>query len=130
MIDHMRMSGNTILITGGGSGIGKGLAESFHKLGNEVIIAGRRRKALEETAAAHPGMICLLLNLEDTESIRDFATHISVEHPKLNVLVNNAGIMRMEKIIGQREDVSDAEAIVTTNLLGPCLLYTSDAADE
>ena len=118
----MQMTGNTILITGGGSGIGRGLAEAFHKLGNQVIIAGRRKQVLDETTAANPGMKSATLNIEDAKSIREFAGQIATEFPTLNVLINNAGIMRPEQILNQQEDLEDAEAIITTNLLGPLRL--------
>ncbi|MDE3194965.1 MAG: SDR family oxidoreductase [Acidobacteriota bacterium] len=118
----MNLTGNTILITGGGSGIGRGLAETFHRLGNRVIIAGRRKRALDEIVAANPGMTALQLNIEDPENIRAFSTHVAVEHPKLNVLINNAGIMRREDLVQPPENLSDAESIVATNLLGPIRL--------
>ncbi len=118
----MNATGNTILITGGGSGIGRALAEALHSQGNEVIIAGRRRAALEETAAANPGMKFLTLDIEDPKAIRSFADHVKSEFPALNVLVNNAGIMRAENLLAQQDDLADAEAIVTTNLLGPIRL--------
>ena len=118
----MNITGNTILITGGGSGIGRGLAEAFHALGNQVIIAGRRKQALDETAAANPGMKSLLLDIEDAAGIRAFAARMAAEFPALNVLINNAGIMRMENLHAQQEGLDDAEAIVTTNLLGPIRL--------
>ena len=118
----MKTTGNTILITGGGSGIGRGLAEAFHKLGNKVIIAGRRKQVLEETVAANPGMASATLNIEDAASIRAFATKLAASHPALNVVIHNAGIMRPENLLAQTETLSDAEATIATNLLGPIRL--------
>jgi len=118
----MNITGNTILITGGGSGIGRGLAEELHKLGNEVVIAGRRRAALDETTAANPGMKSLQLDIESPAAIRAFAAQAAAQFPSLNVLINNAGIMRAEKLLAQEQGLADAEAIVTTNLLGPIRL--------
>jgi uncharacterized oxidoreductase len=116
----MNISGNTILITGGGSGIGRGLAEALHALGNEIIIAGRRKSVLDETTAANPGMKSATLNIEDAGSIRDFATQMAKDYPALNVVIQNAGIMRTENLKSQ--NVADAEAVITTNLLGPIRL--------
>jgi uncharacterized oxidoreductase len=118
----MNLTGSTILITGGGSGIGRGLAEALHALGNHVIIAGRRRQALDETTAANPGMNSLQLDIEDPAAIRAFAAAVTAAHPSLNVLINNAGIMRAEKLLDQPEHLADVESIVTTNLLGPIRL--------
>jgi len=118
----MNPTGNTILITGGGSGIGRGLAEAFHALGNQVVIAGRRRQALDSTTAASPGMKSLTLDIEDPAAIRAFAAQAAADFPSLNVLINNAGIMRPEKLLAQQPDLADAEALVTTNLLGPIRL--------
>jgi uncharacterized oxidoreductase len=118
----MKTTGNTILITGGGSGIGRGLAEAFHKLGNQVIIAGRRKQVLDETTAANPGMASAVLNIEDAASIRAFAAQLATDHPTLNAVIHNAGIMRPEDLLAQPEELVDAEAIITTNLLGPIRL--------
>jgi uncharacterized oxidoreductase len=117
----MRLSGNTILITGGGTGIGRALAESFHKLGNQVIIAGRRKQALDAATASNPGMKSVQLNIEDPAAVRAFAVDVARQFPALNVLINNAGIMRAENLL-QAENLADSEAIVTTNLLGPIRL--------
>jgi uncharacterized oxidoreductase len=118
----MQPTGNTILITGGGSGIGRGLAEALHRLGNHVIIAGRRQAFLDETTAANPGISSLPLDIGDPAAIRSFATEVIAAFPSLNVLINNAGIMRAEKLLAQQPDLADAEAMVSTNLLGPIRL--------
>lgn len=114
----MNISGNTILITGGGSGIGEALAHRFHDLGNTVIIAGRRVEALEQVASNRPGINALPLDISDAADIAAFAQRVVAEHPALNVVINNAGIMRFETL-DQTRDLSDAEATITTNLLGP-----------
>ena len=125
----MNLTGNTILITGGSSGIGRGLAEELHELGNQVIIAGRRKQALDDTTAANPGMKSLTLDIENPDAIRAFAAQVSAEFPNLNVLVNNAGIMRAEKLLASNDPAQnylpDAEAIVATNLLGPIRLIAA-----
>jgi len=118
----MKTTGNTILITGGGSGIGRGLAAAFHGLGNHVVIAGRRQQALDETTAANPGMTSLALDIEDPANIRSFAVRMATRYPALNMLINNAGIMRLENLQAQPDDLADAESIIATNLLGPIRL--------
>jgi uncharacterized oxidoreductase len=118
--EAMEMSENTILITGGGTGIGRGLAEAFHASGNQVLIAGRRKEPLEATAAANRGMKTAVLDVGDAGAIRGFAEKMEREFPSLNVVIHNAGIMRPEDV--RNGAVDDAEAIVATNLLGPIRL--------
>jgi uncharacterized oxidoreductase len=114
----MKLTGNTIFITGGGSGIGRGLAEALHRLGNQVIISGRRKEVLAETTKANPGMQSVELNVEDPKSIEAVAKRLIAEFPTLNVLINNAGIMKPDGVQGVVDDVV-VSSIVTTNLLGP-----------
>lgn len=118
----MKTKGNTILITGGGSGIGRGLAESFHKQGNQVVITGRRQQVLDEVTAANPGMKSALLDINDRNSIHAFSEQMAQDYPGLNVLINNAGIMKAEDLKSPPDYLENAEAIVTTNLLGPIRL--------
>lgn len=119
----MRMSGNTILITGGTSGIGLELAKRFHADGNTVVVAGRREQQLTAVTAEHPGMDSVVLNVEDPDSIHNTIAGVLEKHPDLNVVINNAGIMLPEDLTGpQHLDV--VERTVTTNLLGPIRLLT------
>lgn len=117
----MKTSGNTILVTGGGSGIGEALAQRLHDAGNTVIVAGRRAEALTQAIAGRPNMAAMTIDVDSAAGVTDFARRLLAEHPALNVLVNNAGIMRYEDIAAKR-NLADAEATVTTNLLGPIRL--------
>ena len=116
----MQIKDNTILITGGGSGIGRGLAEAFHKEGNHVIIAGRRKSVLDEVVAANPGMSAEVLDIGSAEAIKAFADNLIEKYPKLNAVLHNAGIMLNEKLVDGNAE--DAEAMIATNLLGPIRL--------
>jgi uncharacterized oxidoreductase len=117
----MNPQGNTILITGGGSGIGRELARRFHDAGNSIIVAGRRAEPLEETIAGRADMHAVTLDVEDPAAIATFAADVIRDHPELNVLINNAGIMRMEKL-GAARDLAGSEATIVTNLLDPIRL--------
>lgn len=114
----MNMTGNTILITGGASGIGRGLAEAFHRLGNQVIVAGRRRDYLDAVTQANPGMRAIELDVTDHQSIAEASARLLREHPSLNVLINNAGMMALDNPAEPIDDRMLVESIAT-NFLGP-----------
>ncbi|MDT0567684.1 SDR family NAD(P)-dependent oxidoreductase [Streptomyces sp. DSM 3412] len=113
----MKMTGNTILITGGTSGIGLGLALRLHEAGNKVVVAGRRKELLDEIAGEHPGIDTVVLDVADPDSIARARETVAASHPGLNVLVNNAGIMLRENLLDPAE-LQVAEDHVVTNLLG------------
>ena len=113
-----RLRGKRALVYGGGTGIGRGLAEAFHKLGNQVIVCGRRKEALDAATAANPGMVSLPMDITDTGSIQECVNQAIGRFPKLNVLINNAGVMRMEDIKASPTSLAVAEDTVATNLLG------------
>ncbi|TFW28812.1 SDR family oxidoreductase, partial [Duganella callida] len=114
----MKTSGNTIFITGGTSGIGRGIAEAFHRQGNQVIISGRRKALLDAVTKANPGMHSVELDIQDPAQIKAVAAQLVKDFPKLNVLFNNAGIMPFDDAAGEIDDET-AVSTITTNLLGP-----------
>ena len=124
----MKLTGNTIFITGGGSGIGRALAEQLHKLGNKVIISGRRKGHLDRVVAANPGMEAVELDVADLKSIQSMASMLIAKYPDLNVLFNNAGIMLPDQAAGAIDEEL-LTSTVTTNLLGPVRL-TSALIDQ
>jgi len=132
----MKLTGNTVLITGGTSGIGLGLALRLHEAGNKVIVAGRRKELLDEITAGHPGIEALTLDVTDPASIARAAERVRTGYPELNVLVNNAGIMLRENLLDPAS-LPVAEDHVEVNLLGtirmayaflPLLMGRPDAA--
>lgn len=120
----MKLTGNTIFITGGGTGIGRGLAEALHKLGNKVIISGRRRSQLDSVVAANPGIEAVQLDVTDPDNIKAVATRLIADHPDLNVLFNNAGIMLADDAAGMIDDHT-LRSEIETNLLGPIRLSSA-----
>ena len=113
----MNMQGNTILITGGGSGIGRGLAEALQRQGNSIIIAGRREEVLRDTATANPGMEYVVLDTSSAESIKTAATKIVARFPDLNMIINNAGVQRVIDFAVGYDDAAAQEEI-STNISG------------
>lgn len=114
----MKNTGNTILVTGGGSGIGRALAHRWHDAGNHVIVTGRRQQALAEAVEGRERMAAYVLDVTAADAVDAFVRRVVAEHPALNVLVNNAGIYSAEKVTAHR-DLADAEAMIETNVLGP-----------
>jgi uncharacterized oxidoreductase len=112
----MRMTGNTILITGATSGIGRGLAEAFLARGNRVILTGRRRALLDEIASGQPNAYGFELDVADPVAVDEFAARVVERFPELNVLLNNAGVTRTEDLSADDWDVSHAEALIATNI--------------
>nr|WP_318383624.1 SDR family NAD(P)-dependent oxidoreductase [uncultured Enterobacter sp.] len=114
----MKLTNNTIFITGGTSGIGRAMAEKFHRLGNQVIISGRRKALLDSVTAANPGMASVVLDVTDAASITAAANSVLSRFPALNVVINNAGIMPFDNAAGVQDDAM-AVTLLNTNLLGP-----------
>ena len=114
----MRLTGRTILVTGGSTGIGLAFALKFLELGNEVIVTGRRQAVLDAVKAEHPKLHTIQSDVADPQQIAALAALVKADFPKLDVLMNNAGIGGAMNL---RSAVSDLAALtneVEVNLSG------------
>jgi uncharacterized oxidoreductase len=121
----MNITGNTVFIPGGTSGIGLALALALQARGNTVIVGGRRAGLLDQLAAGHPGLGTVRIDITDPASIETAAREVLAAHPDLNVLVAMAGIMRAEDWRKPASFLASAEEVITTNLLGPVRLIAA-----
>ena len=85
-------TGRTVLITGGGSGLGAGLAGVFHTRGARVEIAGRTASRLEAAATRYPGMGAEVVDVADPDAVAALATRVARDRPDLDTVINSAGI--------------------------------------
>ena len=124
------MSG-TVLVTGGGSGIGASLAAAFHARGAQVIVAGRTRERVEDVAARHPGMAAEVVDVADPEQVAALAARVAERWPGLDTVVNNAGIQTLfdftgpepldTAALGREVDVNLKGVIYVANVFLPLL---------
>jgi len=114
----MKLTNNKILITGGASGIGFGLAERFIQEKNTIIICGRRESVLQEAAEKLPSVITKVCDLSVEADRTELYNWIAENHSDLNVLVNNAGIQNWMNI-GDKDFYEKANDEITTNVLAP-----------
>lgn len=114
----MNTTGNTILITGGTSGIGLAFAKEFLRLGNKVIICGRRANRLTEIEQQNPGIITRVSDVADTSDREELAQWTLQNHPEVNVLINNAGIQLLTDLT-KPVDLTRVRSEVETNVIAP-----------
>lgn len=117
----MNLTSNTILITGGGAGIGLALARQLAERGNRVIICGRSEAALLQAQAQVPDLLIRVCDITDQASRQAMLNWLSSEHPKLNILVNNAGIQH-RRLFSDADALADLEQEVATNFTAPVRL--------
>lgn len=115
----MKISNNTILITGGTSGIGLELATQLLELNNTVIVTGREKSKLDETKRKLPGIHVIQSDVSDPAAITVLYEKVTKEFPELNVIINNAGIMRKINLQTEVNDLTGFTQEIEINLMGP-----------
>lgn len=118
----MKTAGNTVLITGGGSGIGLALARAFVAEGNTVIACGRSSKRLEEARAVTPGLDIYVCDVSDAEQQDRLVAELVARYPTLNILINNAGIQFNYGFDDLQDHDFQVRQEIAVNLTGPVLL--------
>ncbi len=120
----MSMTSSTILITGGTSGIGLELADQLIQLGNTVIVTGREPAKLQATKQRLPQVHTIQSDVSDSAAITALFRKVTQEFPQLNVLINNAGIMRKIDLQIADQDLNELTKEIETNLMGPIRMVT------
>ncbi|GAA4313132.1 SDR family oxidoreductase [Nibribacter koreensis] len=122
----MKLAGNTVLVTGGASGIGLAIAERFLQAGSTVIICGRREDKLHEAKQQHPTLHARVCDVAQEQERKELYNWIRENFPKMNVLVNNAGIQRRVNPVDTQEPWSETQQELAINLEAPihlCMLF-------
>src|SRR5437763_11132702 len=121
----MKLTGRTILITGGSAGIGLAFALKFLELGNNVIVTGRRQSVLNEVKAKYPKLHIFQSDVANPSQINALAERMKAVFPKLDVLMNNAGILRYKNLKAPAADLNGLMAEMDTNVGG--VIHTTSA---
>jgi len=114
----MKLRNRTVLITGGSAGIGLAFALKFAELGNQVIVTGRRQRVLDEVKAKYPKLHTIQSDVADPGQIPALAARVKADFPKLDVLMNNAGIMLYKNLRAPATDLAGLMAEVNINVGG------------
>ena len=120
----MKLTQNTILITGGTSGIGFELAKQLTERGNEIIVTGRDPAKLERTKKLLPKIHTIQSDVCDPSAIEALFSKVTKDFPALNILINNAGIMREINIQANADNLTALTSEIETNLMGPIRMAT------
>lgn len=115
----MQMSKNTILITGGTSGIGFELVKQLSQIGNTIIVTGRDPKKLERAKSAFPKIHTIQSDVSDPKAITALFDQVTRQFPELNILINNAGIMKSINVHDKKGTLDEVTEEIEINLNGP-----------
>jgi uncharacterized oxidoreductase len=115
----MELSNRTVLVTGGTSGIGLGIAEAFERFKSKVIVCGRNKKKLSRVKERFPDITALSCDLGDAEQRKNLATDVLRRFPDLDILVNNAGIQRYIDLKKGLDELKSGEDEITINFVSP-----------